>query len=176
MTTNFRTYVVNLGKYNAGRETGEWLELPMDTEVLAEMLDRITLGGNNDYAIHDYENTPLEGMRIHEYTNIYELNRLARVLEQFDEEERIIISLYAEDNHWNFIDGAIHVVEQKDYSHYSEIANTRDYGEYLVNEGYFGSIPDDILGYINYRDLGEDYLTNETHYFHPEIGLVIINR
>lgn len=72
---DMQVFVVNLGKYNEGRETGEWFHVPVDFD---EMKKRLGLNENHEeYAIHDYE-LPFE---IGEYTRIEEVNRLAGLVE-----------------------------------------------------------------------------------------------
>lgn len=64
----WKIYVVSLGKYNAGKETGCWFTFPVS---INEIEDRLGMDGNKEeVAIHDYE-LPF---KISEYENITELN------------------------------------------------------------------------------------------------------
>ena len=74
-----RVYIVNLGKYVEGKDTGAWFQCPVDYEKVKETLELDS--GHEEYAIHDYE-LPFE---IDEYIGIGELNRLCRMVEEFEE-------------------------------------------------------------------------------------------
>jgi antirestriction protein len=72
-----KLYIADLAAYNAGKLVGQWVELPVDEEELDEIIDRLTHGGTQDYAIHDYE----APFKIGEYDSPYKLNELAEKLE-----------------------------------------------------------------------------------------------
>ena len=72
-------YIVNLGKYVEGKDTGAWFQCPVDYEKVKETLELDS--GHEEYAIHDYD-LPFE---IDEYIGIGELNRLCRMVEEFEE-------------------------------------------------------------------------------------------
>lgn len=74
-----RVYIVNLGKYVEGKDTGAWFQCPVDYEKVKETLELDS--EHEEYAIHDYE-LPFE---IDEYIGIGELNRLCRMVEEFEE-------------------------------------------------------------------------------------------
>ena len=67
-----KIYLTNLGKYNEGYLVGEWVHLPISSEDLKEVFDRI--GINEEYEeffITDYE---CDIFKIHEYDSISYLN------------------------------------------------------------------------------------------------------
>ena len=79
-------YISNLGKYVEGFLVGEWVELPVPTEELDEVLKRI--GINEEYEeffLTDWE-SEIYGLTkvIGEYSNIYKLNELAETIEALD--------------------------------------------------------------------------------------------
>ncbi|HBF7477424.1 TPA: antirestriction protein ArdA [Clostridioides difficile] len=80
-------YITNLGKYNEGELIGEWVKLPVNEEELQEVLDRIGINEEyEEYFITDYE-TDIKGLEISEYSNIEQLNELAKELEELEEYE-----------------------------------------------------------------------------------------
>lgn len=86
-------YVRNLGKWNEGQPTGQWLVFPKTDEEIKQFLEE-EIGLNEQYeecAIHDYETD--FGIRVNEYDNIYELNEKAkRALELYEEDEEVILA------------------------------------------------------------------------------------
>lgn len=73
---DMQVFIVNLGKYNEGKETGAWFHVPVDYD---EMKKRLGLNERyEEYAIHDYE-LPFQ---ISEYTSIEEVNRLAGLVQE----------------------------------------------------------------------------------------------
>ncbi|ENY8630216.1 TPA: antirestriction protein ArdA [Clostridioides difficile] len=80
-------YITNLGKYNEGELIGEWAEFPVNEEELQEILNRIGINEEyEEYFITDFE-TDIEGLEISEYSNIEQLNELAKELEGLEEYE-----------------------------------------------------------------------------------------
>ena len=112
-TPTIRVYIANLGKYNEGELVGDWLDLPQPQEKIDEFL-RDTVGLTLDaeeayakglkgervyeeYAIHDYEfPQDLNGFtpNIPEYAELSEVNVLACLFEQADEDCFGIIEAY----------------------------------------------------------------------------------
>ena len=77
-------YVSNLAKYNAGELNGQWTDLPVD-DVNKDILDKIDLGKyptgyRDEWFISDYE----APFTIDEYADLYQLNELAKALEDYD--------------------------------------------------------------------------------------------
>jgi antirestriction protein len=76
-----KIYVASLKDYNAGHLVGEWIDLPTDAEEIKEVISKLSYGGQNDIAIHDYE----APFAIEEYESIYKLNEFAEQLEGIDD-------------------------------------------------------------------------------------------
>lgn len=77
-------WVSNLAKYNAGELNGQWTDLPVD-DVNKDILDKIDLGKyptgyRDEWFISDYE----APFTIDEYADLYQLNELAKALEDYD--------------------------------------------------------------------------------------------
>ena len=80
-----KIYLTNLGKYNEGYLIGEWVELPVSDEELEKVLERIEIGGMYEETfITDYE-TDVDGVEVHEFDSIEELNELAETLEGLED-------------------------------------------------------------------------------------------
>jgi hypothetical protein len=82
-------FITNLGKYNEGHLVGEWVKLPATSEELEAVYNRI--GINAEYEemfITDYE-CDITGLEIGEYTNIEQLNTVAKLLDDCDNREAV---------------------------------------------------------------------------------------
>ena len=147
-------YTANLAKYNEGYLVGDWIMLPTDDETLSQHI-RTVLGDNEEYAIHDYEKTfPIE---IHEYSNIYALNRTMQALESVAEGDRQVIALIADDEGMPITQ----VIEEWTDGKYNVFpCNTLDQlGNYLNDNGLLGyEIPTEVIDYIDFENLADDWL------------------
>lgn len=89
-----KVFVSNLAKYNAGELNGQWTTLPVD-DVCTDILDKIDLGGNrkdgywDEWFISDYE-APFS---IDETESLWQLNELAKALENYDTIEDVYNAL-----------------------------------------------------------------------------------
>jgi hypothetical protein len=86
-------WVSNLAKYNAGELNGQWTDLPVD-DVNKDILDKIDLGKyptgyRDEWFISDYE----APFTIDEYADLYQLNELAKALEDYDTLEDVYYNL-----------------------------------------------------------------------------------
>ena len=84
-----KIFITNLGKYVEGYLIGKWVQLPIDEDVLAKVLEAIGINEYyEEYFITDYE-TEIVGVgnSIGEYSSLTELNRLAERLESLDEDD-----------------------------------------------------------------------------------------
>lgn len=158
---NFKIYVTNLREYNEGKLVGEWLELPMYTMELWEKLDSLLNYGEDDYAIHDYENDL--GIRIEEHADIETLNSLAWDLLAWDlfhldEIEYQAVGAYLEHVDMN-IREALKAVQNGDYCVWSDCHDYTDLG-YILADYYqqeLDRLPWFIKYNIDYEGIGRDY-------------------
>lgn len=140
-----RIYVASLAKYNEGKLVGIWIDLPaVDLwEQVEEMLD-----GDEEWAIHDYE-APFS---ISEYENLNRLNEAAELDDDYD----LPRLAYLVDEGCD-LENALQ--NYQDVTFYPDM-NLEDVAVSLVEEGVFGTIPENILIYFDYeklaRDLGYD--------------------
>lgn len=153
-------FVTNLGKYNEGFLIGEWVSLPCDD--LQAVYKRI--GINEHYEemfISDYE-SDLE-LEIREYTNIDELNKVAKTLSELDGNSVDIINAYL--YHGYDINEAIQEIEAGNYSFFPGCNDFSDLAYDMLENGYFGDIPDNIRFYIDLEKLGQTIECEGTFYF-----------
>ena len=78
-------YITNLGKYNEGELTGEWIAFPIEEDELAEVFKRIGINDQyEEYFFTDWEcELPLD---LGEYISISKVNEYAEALEDCDVE------------------------------------------------------------------------------------------
>jgi len=162
---DFRVYVANLREYNEGKLVGEWLELPMDTTELREKLDNLLNEGEDDYAIHDYENDL--GIRIEEYADIETLNSIAWDLFDLDEIEYLAVGAYLEHVNPNLKE-AIKAVQDGDFCVWNDCHDYTDLG-YILADYYqyeLARLPELIKCNIDYEGIGRDYAESEAGGFY----------
>ena len=146
-----KLFITNLGKYNEGYLIGEWITLPADKEDIQTLFDRIGINEQyEEFFITDYESDlPME---IGEYENVFSLNDMAEELSGLSEYEmtkyRAILEAGFWHNHMDIID------HLDDYHISQDITNPTEYAEMLIDNN--PNIPDDIKGYLNYEDYGND--------------------
>ena len=145
---DMQIYVVNLGKYTEGEETGAWFNVPVNMEELKE-----TLGLNEEYeeyAIHDYD-LPFE---ISEYESIEEINRRCRMLDEVPEE--MLGDL--KDIQGAFFTSFDEMMEHLgDIVYYGGCEDMTDLAMYMIRDcNMWGEIPEKVLNYIDYEAVGRD--------------------
>lgn len=153
--SKIKVYIANLGKYNEGELVGKWLELPIDmSDEWEEFKQSIQIDGEEyeEWAIHDYE-AP-EGIKIDENDNIEELNELAEQMEELDEhDEKKLLALIE----WGYYSDVKEAVENiENFVLYEDINTEEELGDYYIEEGLMGDIPDNIKFYIDTEKLGRD--------------------
>lgn len=146
-------WVSNLAKYNAGELNGQWTDLPVD-DVNKDILDKIDLGKyptgyRDEWFISDYE----APFTIDEYADLYQLNELAKALEEYNTIEDVFdaiddkASLYLPDFVTDSLEELIEVsgadpVEAARATYFGKIQNWGD-DYFFINEvGNFESMSD----------------------------------
>ena len=90
----FRGFITNLGKYTEGELVGQWVDFPTTKERLKAVMSEIGIGSKREDGslyeevfITDYEcNIPGLEIGLGEYSNIDELNHLATLINNLDDE------------------------------------------------------------------------------------------
>jgi len=158
-------YVTNLGRYVEGTLDGEYLKLPASTDEVQALLKRIHVDGvrYEEIFITDYE-TNLAGMQnLGEYESIDELNYLASLISDMDEEELEkyeAAAVYGD--HSGSVKDLINLAQNLDcYDFLMDVANNDDLGRYLIEEMGFEEVPERLTNYIDYEAYGRDFSINE---------------
>ena len=157
-------FVNTWGNYNHnGADFGEWVKLPMDEEELKKKLKTITkIMGDDDpeFFVNDYEwTTEIEGRKIGENENIFELNEYIRKLDNLDEWEQKIYCAAVEvwGHEWVDIDNL------DEFNLMEDVENEYDFGYYwAVDSGCYDLDKMGVLAqYIDYEAFGRT-ITFET--------------
>lgn len=147
-----RIYLTNLGKYNEGELVGKWVDLPT-TNGFDEHLEEI--GINEEYEewfITDYE-TDIDGLEIHEYSNIEELDELAETLEGLQDYDREVIEVLISEGY-----SLEEALEKKDDCMvYSDCHDMEDVArEYIEECGLLHDVPEMLQNYFDFEAYGRD--------------------
>ncbi len=156
-----RIYVADLAAYNSGYLVGDWIDLP-SSDIWAEVQKVLDQGTSirvfegvydgvpsEEWAIHDYE----APFRIGEYDDLDAINKLAEEFDQMDDQDIKKVSYLVNYQGEDMIKAVQHCDDVQIYEDmgYSELAAE------LVDEGYYGDIPDGTLcQYIDYDAIGRD--------------------
>ena len=131
MPSLFEAHITNLGTYNEGRPVGETLKFPTTAEEVQSLLKRIGVDGirYEEFFITSFDGDVL-GLHDHlsEYENLDELNHLACLLSELDQEE--LAKFEEEDLGRHFTEDLAIPAELKGYFDYE--AYGRDVS---INEG-----------------------------------------
>jgi len=171
-----RIYITDLEAYNSGHLVGEWFELPMNENLLAESIENVLCAGkiacgNEEYHeevfITDYE----AKINIGEYDDIYRLNERAEILEEYSEDDFLKLKLLSHEgyNEREVIDTGINNYDVEIYDFRSNTSFTDTFellAMQFVDDGLYGKIPKSLEFYLDYekmaRDLRMDYCEFES--------------
>lgn len=155
-------YITNLGKYNEGELKGEFLKFPTTTEDVQALLARIGVDGSRyeEYIITEYE-TDVEGLSscLNEYESIDELNYLAALLEELNENEELekFEAALVLGEYCGSVRELINLTQNLEcFEFYPDVANEEDLGRYYVDELDALQIPDNLEPYFDYEAYGRD--------------------
>ncbi len=166
-----KIYITDLEAYNNGHLVGEWFELPMNKDLLAEAIENVLQDGkrvckdshfHEEVFITDYESC----LNIGEYDNIFRLNELAEKLESYSEDDMLKFRILSHEgyNEKDIIDEGLDefYVDIYDFSDNTSFTDTFELlAMQFVDEGIYGEIPKNLENYLDYekmaRDLRMDY-------------------
>ena len=153
-------YLTNLGKYNEGQLSGEWLTLPASTEGVQALLARIGVDGvlYEGIFITDYD-CEIEGLSscLGEHESLDELNYLAALLDEMDKHdlEKFEAAVACGDDTGSVKD-LINLTQTLDwYVYFDGVHDAEELGRYLVEERGM-EIPANIEPYFDYEEYGRD--------------------
>ncbi len=151
-TIMIKIWLGDLGAYNEGNLRGEWLELPMDADMLSEKIRQYSRNGEGDYFIADYEVPDwLRKRAVSEHSSPIELNDLAEQLEGLSEHDQMRVGYLIDDG--ASVTDALDGYEDVDF--YPDMT-LKQLAEHFVDEGLFGEIAPSIINYIDYEAIGRD--------------------
>lgn len=146
-------YIVNLGRYTEGESVGAWFSCPVNMD---EVKEKIGLNEHyEEYAIHDYK-LPFE---IDEYESIDTINRWCEALKNVP--EYMLSDLKKLIDECGGVDFFVENLDRIEY--YPGIESMEDLAMNLVEEGYYGEIPEKLRFYIDYEGIARD-LDIEGHF------------
>ena len=157
-------FLTNLGKYTEGELCGKWVIVDVNTSWSDE-LKNIGVDGvkYEEYFITDVESN--FDIQLGEYTSIVELKDLAEKLEELNDEgidAGILSGLIELTGDFN---SAYQKVMDGEYNNIPDVQDESDIGYYLVEEGYFSDVPENVKIYLDYDAIGRDYVINTTGTF-----------
>lgn len=177
----FEAFITNLGKYNEGELTGEWVKFPTTPERLKEVFERIGIGAADEFGnvyeewfITDYD-CYVDGLydMLGEYENLDELNYLASKLEELSgsEFEHFQAAMQVSD-YTHSLKDLINLTDNLDkYDVYPGIEDYGDLGRYYIEELGSMEVPEYLRNYIDYEAYGRDIALDEISDF-TDMGYV----
>jgi len=135
-----RIYLANLAKYNEGILKGKWIELPVHRKELHNEIAAV-LGADEEYAIHDYEN---ELFAVNEFDSPYVLNKIAGELEILEHHQLECYRYLREQGYEHE-----YAMENIEDVFYYEQMNLEQVVDELIEQEYWGHIPDELQWYLD---------------------------
>lgn len=156
-----RIYLTNLGLYNEGILSGEWVELPATDEELDAVRNRTGYDETHEeYFITDYE-SDVHGLHVDEYDDIDELNKIAELIDK--DADAVAALIYFG------YDTAEEIAEHMDDVAY--IATCEGFmnedetvGYYYAKELGCINIPEELESYFDFEAYGRDIYLNGSFY------------
>ena len=169
MPSLFEAYITNLGKYNEGELVGETLKFPTSPQEVQALLKHIGVDGirYEEFFITSFDGDVL-GLYdyLGEYENLDELNHLACLLSELDQDE--LEKFEAALNigtHTSSVADIINLAQNLDcFEFYPDIETEEDLGRYWAEDL---PIPAELKDYFDYEAYGRDISINEGGHFAP---------
>lgn len=121
----------------------------MDNEV------KKVLGNYEEYFISDHSTE--YGMRVHSFTDIYELNDLIIEFKEIVHfhDTRVIKAAF---RNFSELEDVVNCLKDNNYSMLDDVETTEDLGYAIVKQEFFHTeIPERLKGYIDYTVIGEEF-------------------
>ena len=151
--------ICNLGLYNEGKLSCEWLVLPCTQDVLQQLLHRIGINEvYEEWFICDSSSDLgcVNGV-IEEYSSVHSLNRLAEYLQGMSKSELEMLEAVAEYENPRTSDELMKLARNLDcYTIYPDINTHEELGEYFLYDLEAISVPEHLLPYFNAEAYGRD--------------------
>ena len=161
--TPFSIYITNLEKYNEGFLIGKWVNFPTTKEHIADVLEKIDVKEGQEIIITDYNcNIPFLSKYLSEYSNLNELNYLAKKIEDIENFNRNKFNALIEAGEGiENVSDIINIIDNLDDYNLIIANNEEELGISILDENdEMQNIPDWLSGYIDYESYGRDYSIN----------------
>ena len=131
--------VTNLGKYNEGQLAYERVAFPTDTETVQAALKKIGIDGirYEEFFISDYDGSmPQLHKHLGEYESIDELNHLACLLSELDEDELAKFEAVMDGGEYTgSVKELINLAQNlDDFNFYSDVHSEEDLGRLYIQD------------------------------------------
>lgn len=151
-TTTISVFLNTWANYNKnGADGGLWVDLPCNLDETLERLAELTGEEVDEMEVFvNYYTTEIKGLEISEYDDIYELNELAKILDDFDEYELEKLGAIIE-GYGKMLENALENID--DYTYYSGMT-LEDVAYELVDECY--ELSEFAKRYFDYEAFARD--------------------
>ena len=177
-----KVYITNLTAYNEGYLVGRWINLPLTPFELSQALSEVLNGGeiisgsegHEEVFVTDYESI----ISIDEYDDLYKLNELAKIMENYTVTDMLKLKFLTHEGYKEreVIEKGIesYEVDIYDYSDDTSFTDVYELLAYdLVDEGFFGTIPNNLENYIDYAAIGRDLSYDYVEFEHGVLGRIL---
>jgi len=177
-----KIYLTDLQAYNEGHLVGRWIELPMDTEELQQAISEVLnegeavsgTGNHEEYFITDYE----ANITIDEYDDVFKLNELAEIINNLDADVLLKLKFLSYEGYderkvlENGLDRYdVEIYDYRDDDRFVDVYMLL--AQDLIEEGLFGTIPSNLINYIDYAAIGRDLSYDYVEFEHYCLGRVL---
>lgn len=153
---NMSAYVANLAQYTNGYLVGRWIDLPCEPEYLATQINEILGPVDEEYAIHDTNNLPVN---VNEYDDIFQLNEQLEILSEYDYD--IIEAIY---ECTGDMEETIRIITNSKFSYVENVHNDTDLAmncdEYLLPFDYEALKSLNADFYLDWEKIGRNMRYN----------------
>lgn len=163
---------MNQGKYNEDRLVGAPLKFPTTTEAVQNLLKQIGIDGirYEEIFIASYDG-PMPQLHKHlgEYESIDELNHLACLLSELDEDELAKFEAVMDGGEYiGSVKELINLAQNLDnFDFYSDVHSEEDLGRLYIQDFGTVQVPEHLIDYIDYEAYGRDARINEGGHLAP---------
>lgn len=165
-------YLTNLAKYNEGYLMGEWLELPLTEEELADAIKRVAPNGEDELFITDFESDL--GIEVGEYENVNVLNNAIAKLEEVasDEYDQKKLAAIIEENGVDLYKVDELIDKMDDYEFYQDWDGA-EYEEHIFNECYPDCRLENAGWFKNFITIDFDAAARDDDIFEATTGVLV---
>jgi len=174
-------YITDLTAYNEGHLVGKWIKLPLTIFELSQAINEVLTEGEYESGSHNHEELFITDydaeILIGEYDDIYRLNDLAEVMQEYSNDDLLKLRLLSSEgyNEREVIDNGLdtYEVEIHDLRDHSIFTDSYELlAEQFIADGVYGDIPRSLGFYIDYEKIALDLRMSYTEFEDNVIGRV----